>query len=205
MKKYHSTTIVLLLLTLLLTACQPIRPDGGAVTQQLDPAVIQQAYEQALSIKGAYGVTERVFDFLNEGQKVMATLALPDGGTQPYPVALLFHGFTGTRNELPWGAEIDLKTPFFEDLYHVNPIAAISTVNRPLLVIVGSRDTVVTPQPHYGQIYINYHRGSNGHPGDEMLVTLDGDHVFDVLTDQDPKVLDDAIAWSLAWLQQTLR
>jgi len=100
--------------------------------------------------------------------------------------------------ELMWGAETDLKTPFFEDLYNVNPVAAMRTVKRPLLVVVGLKDTIVTPQPHYGQIYLNYHDGP------ELLVPVDSDHVFDVATDQAPAVLDDVIAWSLAWLQNSL-
>lgn len=99
---------------------------------------------------------------------------------------------------LPWGAEIDLKMPFFEDVYNVNPVAAIRTVKRPLLVVVGLKDMVVTPQPYYGQLYLNYHDGT------ELLVTVDGDHLFDVLSDKGPIVLDDVIAWSLAWLQKTL-
>jgi uncharacterized protein len=102
------------------------------------------------------------------------------------------------RLMLPWEEEIALKTSFFEDLYNVDPVAAMSTVNRPLLVVVGLKDVDISPQPHYGQLYLNYHEGA------ERLVAVDGDHLFDVMTDQGPAVLDDVIAWSLAWLQQTL-
>lgn len=42
---------------------------------------------------------EETVKFLVEGQNVVGTLALPDGA--PAPVILLFHGFTGNRNELP--------------------------------------------------------------------------------------------------------
>ena len=99
---------------------------------------------------------------------------------------------------LPWGEEIDLKTPFFEDVYSIDPVAAISTVKRPLLVVVGRKDKDVTPQPQYGQLYLNYH------DGDERLVTVEGDHIFDVMSERGPEVLDDVIAWSLAWLLRTL-
>ena len=85
-----------------------------------------------------------------------------------------------------------------EDLYNVNPVAAMGRVNRPLLVVVGLKDTAVTRQPYYGQIYLNYHEGA------ELLVAVDSEHDFDVETDQGPAVLDDVIAWSLAWLQKTL-
>jgi hypothetical protein len=83
-------------------------------------------------------------------------------------------------------------------LYNVDPVAAIRTVHRPLLVVVGLKDTFVTPQPYYGQLYLNYHEGA------ELLLAVDGDHIFDALSDQAPAMLDDVIAWSLAWLQKTL-
>lgn len=102
------------------------------------------------------------------------------------------------RIMLPWNEEIDLKTPFFDDLYHIDPVAAMSTVKRPLLVVVGLKDVDVTPQPYYGQLYLNYHTGA------ELLVSVDGDHLFNVLTDQGPALFDEVIAWSIAWLQKTL-
>lgn len=45
------------------------------------------------------GVKEETVEFAVDGETVVGTLAVPDGG--PAPVVLLFHGFTGTRNELP--------------------------------------------------------------------------------------------------------
>jgi uncharacterized protein len=42
---------------------------------------------------------EEVITFKVDGQNVVGTLAMPDGG--PKPVVLLFHGFTGVRDELP--------------------------------------------------------------------------------------------------------
>jgi cephalosporin-C deacetylase-like acetyl esterase len=99
---------------------------------------------------------------------------------------------------LPWGAETSLKGPFFEDLFRVDPIAEISQYEGPLMSIVGLNDTIVTPQPQAGQIFLTYHPGDN-----EMLVELDADHVFDILTEGTDD-LDDAIAWSLAWLSTTL-
>jgi uncharacterized protein len=44
------------------------------------------------------GMKEDVVEIDVGGQKVIGTLALPDGG--PAPVLLLFHGFTGNRDEL---------------------------------------------------------------------------------------------------------
>ncbi len=48
---------------------------------------------------GATSAAEEVITFDSQGQKVVGTLSLPEG--DPAPVVLLFHGFTGTRNELP--------------------------------------------------------------------------------------------------------
>lgn len=42
---------------------------------------------------------EKTIDFQVDGQKVVGTLALPDGVSNP-PVILLLHGFTGKRDEL---------------------------------------------------------------------------------------------------------
>jgi hypothetical protein len=100
-----------------------------------------------------------------------------------------------THVVLPWGAEIDLDRPFFEDLYNVDPIAAITGYGGPLQVVVGTRDTTVTPQPQYGRIYTTYHDGM------EELVVLDGDHVLDVLSGNGPGVLDQAIAEGLDWFK----
>jgi uncharacterized protein len=44
-------------------------------------------------------VKEEKVTFQVNGQTVVGTLALPEGG--PAPVVLLFHGFTGNRDELP--------------------------------------------------------------------------------------------------------
>ena len=104
-----------------------------------------------------------------------------------------------THVVLPWGAEIDLDRPFFEDLYNVDPVAAITAYSGPLQVVAGTRDTTVTPQPYYGQLFTRYH------PGAEELVVVDGDHVLDVLTGNGPGVLDQAIAKALDWFGTYLR
>ena len=95
---------------------------------------------------------------------------------------------------LPWGVETALKGPFFEDIFLVDPVAEIAGYAGPLLAITGARDTTVTPQPHAGQVFLDYHEGA------EALVVLDGDHVLDVLAGVS-EVIDEALAYSLAWLQ----
>lgn len=96
---------------------------------------------------------------------------------------------------LPWGAETSLKGPFFADIFLVDPVAEIASYGGPLLVITGSRDDTVTPQPQAGQVFLDYHEGA------EALVVLDGDHVFDVLVGDVTEVIDEALSYSLAWLQ----
>ena len=96
---------------------------------------------------------------------------------------------------LPWGAETALKGPFFEEIFLVDPVAEVASYGGPLLAITGSRDTTVTPQPHAGQVFLDYHDGA------EALVVLDGDHIFDVLVGDVTEVIDEALAYSLAWLQ----
>lgn len=114
---------------------------------------------------------------------IQAGLALPEGEALPVT--------------LPWGEETSMKVGFFRELFTVDPVAAITGYDNPLLVIVGIRDTTVYPQPQAGEIFLNYH------DGDESLVVLDGDHVFDVLA-TGPEVLDEAIFNSLAWFNATL-
>ena len=104
-------------------------------------------------------------------------------------------GDEATTIVLPWGAETSLRGPFFDDIFLVDPVAEIASYSGPMLVITGARDDTVTPQPHAGQVFLDYHEGA------EALVVLDGDHVFDVLAGDVTNVIDEALSYSLAWLQ----
>ena len=299
------------------------------VVSAQDEGTTQAAYEAVLSAEPMYGVIESEVEIERDGQMIRGTLALPDGTDGPYPIVLLLHGFTGSRNELPilgvegdffyartarmlaeqgfaslridfigsgesdgewaettfssqiadaqaavdylpnldgidperigiiglsqgglvasavagsgspvdsvvlwspvavpaatypeilgqrcfslglvseqvtcllpWAAYTTLNQPFFQDVFNVDPIAEISHYEGPLMVVAGLRDATVAPQPYMSELYINNHDGA------EMLVTVDGEHVFDVLVPEaGATVLDDVIAWSLAWLTQTL-
>ncbi|MEZ5670487.1 MAG: alpha/beta fold hydrolase [Alphaproteobacteria bacterium] len=97
---------------------------------------------------------------------------------------------------LPWGAEFDMRTPFFEELYLVTPLASIAHYPGPLLVIVGTRDTIVQPQPLEGRSYLA------NHDGPEELLVLDTDHVWDAFGG--PDMVDEMALWSLAWIGSTL-
>ncbi len=119
---------------------------------------------------------------------VLGTDAVLDGLTQQ-----------STTATLPWGASVTLNQAFFEELYTTDPIAAISHYDKPMQVVVGAYDTIVTPQPYYGDLYLKYH------DGEEELVVVDGDHVFDVFSGNGAPALDDAIAESVDWFAETLR
>lgn len=72
--------------------------------------------------------------------------------------------------KLSWGGETKLKGTFFKELALMTPIGAIGRYPGPLRVVVGARETIVTPQPAAGQILLDYHNGP------EDLVVIDSDH-----------------------------
>ena len=61
--------------------------------------VMAMALCGVLSVPAAGQAAEKTVEFRVDGQKVVGTLALPDGVATP-PVVLLLHGFTGSRDEL---------------------------------------------------------------------------------------------------------
>jgi uncharacterized protein len=75
---------------------------------------------------------------------------------------------------LPWGTKVQLKGTFFQNFFSFDPVAEITGYDGPLLVVVGSNDEVVFPQPESGQILLNYH------PGVEELIVWPMDHTFNV-------------------------
>lgn len=95
------------------------------------------------------------------------------------------------------GVDISLGDGFFDDLFNIDPLAEIRKYKDPLMVIVGSNDIIVWPQPAKGQLYMTYHDGF------EQLVTLDADHAFNYWDGTEK--LDDAIFWGTAWFINTLK
>lgn len=87
--------------------------------------------------------------------------------------------------KLPWGAEVSLRTGFFESLYAIDPVAEIGEYDGPLLVAVGTKDDVVFPQPIAGQILLDYHEGP------EELWVRPMDHVFNAF--QGTETVDELI------------
>ncbi len=98
--------------------------------------------------------------------------------------------------KLPWGVETTLKGRFYLELATTSPAGAVTAYPGPMLVIVGSRDTLVAPQPGAGQILLNYHEGP------EKLELFDTDHVWDAFSG--PTTLDEKmIPATLDWLAAT--
>lgn len=62
-------------------------------------ALMAMALCGVLAAPAAGQAAEKTVEFKVDGQKVVGTLALPDGVATP-PVVLLLHGFTGSRDEL---------------------------------------------------------------------------------------------------------
>ncbi len=63
---------------------------------RIQPALLITALTLAIPL--AARADEQIITFDSQGAKVVGTLNLPEGG--PAPVVLLFHGFTGSRDEL---------------------------------------------------------------------------------------------------------
>jgi pimeloyl-ACP methyl ester carboxylesterase len=121
-------------------------------------------------------------------QGIKDGLALENGGSITLPVSV--------EGELFF--DITLGKGFFEDLFNIDPIADIRKYKKPLMVIAGSNDVIIWPQPAMGQLYLKYHDGN------EKLVLLDADHAFDFWVGPAPEKLDDAIYWGVAWFIKTL-
>ncbi len=90
LKRITTTVLIVVLLLALGLVAMPL-----AAQDSLADAAAALAGSMA-----EYGVSESDISFSNEGQTIVGTLAMPEG-EGPFPVALLLHGFTGTRHELP--------------------------------------------------------------------------------------------------------
>jgi uncharacterized protein len=75
---------------------------------------------------------------------------------------------------LSWGGETRLKSGFFKELPRVTPVGMIGRYSGPLMVVVGARDEIVSPQPASGLMLLDYH------PGDEDLLVVNTDHYWNV-------------------------
>lgn len=98
---------------------------------------------------------------------------------------------------LPWGAETTLKAAFFQEMATTSTVGAVSDYDGPLKVIVGTKDTVVSPQPALGEVLLKYH------DGEESLSILDSDHVWNAFGG--PQTVDmEMVPLSLEWIKAHL-
>lgn len=97
---------------------------------------------------------------------------------------------------LSWGGTTTLKKEFFDELFTVDPVAAIASYHGPLLVVVGLKDEIVFPQPQAGLMFLKYHTGR------EKLFQQDTGHIFDLF--QVRENLEEVIEKTVEWLLETL-
>jgi alpha/beta superfamily hydrolase len=97
-------------------------------------------------------------------------------GADTVATAIAGEASEAITTKLLQGGETTLKGAFYKELPLFVPAGAISKYRGPLRVIVGRRETVVTPQPAAGQSLLNYHAGIND------LVEIDSDHDWDAET-----------------------
>jgi uncharacterized protein len=114
-------------------------------------------------------------------------VTLPKQGTLNVPIYV---------GELFLG-NIDLGQGFFEEVFTVDPRAAVKNYKGPLMYVAGKNDPIVFPQPIVAQSLLDHHDGF------EKLVLLPGDHEFD--SDYGYEQFDDAIYWAAAWYIKTLK
>jgi pimeloyl-ACP methyl ester carboxylesterase len=72
------------------------------------------------------------------------------------------------------GKTVKLRSAFFKSLYAIVPAAEIEKYRGPLLLAVGTKDTIVYPQPVSAEALLSYHHGPH------VLWTRPVDHGFDV-------------------------
>jgi len=157
---------------------------GGLVTsvaaskdKRIDSAVLWSA---VVTPPFSYG-SLLTFDGIRQG------VMLPDGGILNVPIYV---------GDLYLG-NIDLGKGFFQEVFTVDPRAAIRDYKGPLMYVAGKVDPLVFPQPTVAQSLLD------NHDGEEKLVLLPGDHEFD--SDYGFEQFDDAIYWGAAWFIKTLK
>jgi alpha/beta superfamily hydrolase len=114
-----------------------------------------------------------------------------------YVKAGLASGGKAVTTKLPWGADVSLKTAFFEDLYATDPAAELAHYPGPIFVAVGTTDTVVSPEPQMGQLLLTYHKGPS------ELWSRPMDHGFNVFVNTD--TVDEMIAATETFIEKNAK
>ncbi|KZL03857.1 MULTISPECIES: alpha/beta fold hydrolase [unclassified Pseudovibrio] len=92
---------------------------------------------------------------------------------------------TPITGSLPWGVETTLKARFYQEMPVTSPLAAMAHYDGPLLVMMGLKDALITPQPAIGEAWMAYH------DGEEKLIVLDTDHVWSAF--EGPQMIDEHV------------
>ncbi|WP_285541086.1 alpha/beta fold hydrolase [Brucella sp. NBRC 12950] len=116
-------------------------------------------------------------------------------GAQTVESALAASDDTLITANLSWGGETKLKAGFFKEMPEFSPIGTIGKYPGPLRVIVGKRETIVTPQPGAGQVLLNYHNGIDD------LVLVDSDHDWNA-ADNSMTVEDILVPKTVEWFKE---
>jgi pimeloyl-ACP methyl ester carboxylesterase len=100
------------------------------------------------------------------------------------------------RVEFTWEdkGEFRLRRSFFESLIATSPLIEIMKFDGSLLVIVGSKDEKVCPQPQSGEAFIGAHQAHH------ELIVLEADHTFSVES-KGFELLDRAIQATIDWFR----
>ena len=96
-----------------------------------------------------------------------------------------------------WGEQVSLKAAFFRDLFSVDPVADLAKYPGPVFVAVGTKDTVIYPQPQQGQMLLSYHKGVG------ELWVRPMDHVFNIF--QETHTVDELIEATGAFVAKHVR
>lgn len=95
------------------------------------------------------------------------------------------------------GEFYQLRKPFFDEMFTVDPVAAIQNYGGPLFVAAGANDDLVFPQPQAGQVYLDYHSGP-----ETFYFLEDSGHVFSLFEEGNNGTTYDALLFNaLAWLE----
>ncbi|WP_108819677.1 alpha/beta hydrolase family protein [Pseudovibrio sp. Alg231-02] len=118
-------------------------------------------------------------------------------GTELVNKAMTADPETPITGSLPWGVETTLKAQFYQEMPVTSPLAAMAHYDGPLLVMMGLKDALITPQPAIGEAWMVYH------DGEEKLVVLDTDHVWSAF--EGPQMIDESVVPAiLGWFDTQL-
>lgn len=95
------------------------------------------------------------------------------------------------------GPDITLKGTFYESLFKIVPAAELSHYSGPVLLAVGTKDTIVWPQPASAEALLSYHKGFH------ELWTRPVDHGYNLM--ENAETVDALIAKTANFLKSNFK